>query len=316
MSSVRWLRALFLALLLCMTVSLAADPSKPKAAAPAGVPSDGTVTGELTVNGTKFPLTHVYGRKREAWPADAKALGADSVDDLTCGIVELIFTNEALPEAVLASILQNDYKGSAKIRGVRLVIDGSGKYKWENLFLLNAGSVRGYGMTQSSGSIEGGRRLTGTVSCKNEEVRQTRMFDVTFDTAVVAQYARTETEGAERVPEDRFAEAFLKALPGEWTIERWLGLGCLTATGTLVVGERVSPRAFQGKFLIATSNGDEIEEEVTITTSGSKVHVEGGKVSVPESVWVRDVFDLELWEGLMVGSTKTDFLVLRKTPVN
>jgi hypothetical protein len=308
MSFVRGSCALFIALFVCGVVSTSA--------APAGVASDGTVTGALTVNGKKFPLTHVYGRKREAWPADAKALGVDSVDDLSCGIVELIFTNEALPEAQLASILQNDYKGSEKIRGVRFVIDGSGKGKWETMFLLESGAVRGYGMTQTSGSIEGGRRFTGNVSCKNEEVTQVRMFDVTFDTGFRVQYSRTETEGAERIPEGRFADEFLTALPGEWKIERWLGLGCTTATGTLVVGERASPRAFQGKFLITTSKGDEIEEEVTISISGSKVHVEGGRVSVPESIWVRDVFDLELWEGLMVGNTATDFMVLRKTPVN
>jgi hypothetical protein len=49
---------------------------------------------------------------------------AKDVDDLSCGIVELILTNAALPEATLASILENDYRGSEKIRGVRFVIDG------------------------------------------------------------------------------------------------------------------------------------------------------------------------------------------------
>jgi hypothetical protein len=64
--------------------------------------------------------------------------------------------------------------------------------------------------------------------------------------------------------------------------------------------------------VITTSNGDEIEEDATISALGGKVHVEGGKVSVPESIWMRDVFDLELWEDLMVGGTATDYVVLRK----
>jgi hypothetical protein len=65
-------------------------------------------------------------------------------------------------------------------------------------------------------------------------------------------------------------------------------------------------------FHLTTSKGDEIEEEATISIAGNKVHVEGGKVSVPETVWFRDVFDLELWEGLMIGNNATDFVVLRK----
>lgn len=302
MSLTRMSVGLFLVLFVCIGagVPLQAEPS------------DGTVTGELTINGTKFPLTHVYGRKREAWPADVKVLGADDIEELSCGIVDLIFTNTALSEETIASILQNEYQGSDKVRGIRFVVDGSGKYKWETLFLLESGAVKGFGITQSSGSMTGGRRYAGKVSLKNEQVTQVRMFDVSFDTAVTAQYSRTETEGAVRVPEGRFKDEFLKVLPGEWTIERWVGLGCTSAGGTLVVGERSSPSAFEGRFLITTSKGDEIEEEVTISAVGGRVHVEGGKVSVPESIWMRDVFDLELWEGLMVGSTATDYVVLRK----
>ena len=295
----RWVLAL--ALLVC-----AASRKTP--------PSDGTVSGALTVNGKKFPLTHIYARKREAWPADAKDLGLKDVSELSCGIVELIATNAALPEATIASILQNDYHGSEKIRGVRLLIDGAGS-KWQPLFLLESGSVHGYGMTQSSAEIEGGGRFKGNVSCRNDDVTQVRMFDVTFDVPLKIQYTRTEAETAERIPNDRFAEEFLKSLPGEWKIERWLGLGCATAGGTLSVGERVSPRAFRGTFHITTSKGEAVEEEVTISTSGTKVHLEGGKVSVPESIWMRDVLDLDLWKGLMIGNNATDFVVLRRTPL-
>lgn len=298
-------RSFSLALLLCAFVAIPLDA--------AGVPSDGTITGALTVNGKKFPLTHIYARKREAWPADAETLEMKD-DELTCGIVELIATNVALPESTIAAILQNDYHGSDKVRGIRLVIDSAGE-KWQPLFLLESGSVQGYGVTQSSASVEGGRRFKGQVSCKNEDVTQVRMFDVTFDVPLRVQYTRTEAEGAERIPNDRFAEEFLKAMPGEWTIARWLGLGCTTATGTLTVGERVSPRAFRGTFHITTSKGVDVEEDVTIAMSGTKVHVEGGKVSVPESIWMRDVLDLDVWKNLMIGNNATDFVVLRRSPI-
>lgn len=298
-------RTFLLALLICLP--LRAETRKQTR----GVASDGTVTGTLTINGKKFPLTHIYGRRREAWPADAKALDAD---DLSCGIVDLILTNDALPEATIASILHNDYQGSEKIRGVRFVIDGSGKFKWATMFLLKSGAVEGYGMTQTEGSITAGRRYTGKIACRNDDVTQVRMFELSFDTGVKVQYSPTETETAERIPAGRFTEEFLKTLPGEWKIERWLGLGCTTASGTLTVGERTSPHAFHGTFHITTSQGDKIEEEVTISAPGTRVHVQGERVSVPESVWLPDILDFQLWPNLMVGNNATDFVVLRKKP--
>ena len=262
MSSPRGSRSLALALLVCTAASIPFH-AQPRA-------SDGTVKGALTVNGKKFDLTHIYGRKREAWPADAKLLDADSVDDLTCGIVELIATNTALSDATIASILENEYEGSETIRGLRVVIDGAGTYKWETMFLLESGAAQGWGITQSSGSITTGRRYAGELALSNQQVDQVRTFNVSFDTPVKVQYSRTETETARPVPDDRLAAELLEALPGEWTIERWLGLGCTTATGTLVVGERASPRTFQGMLHITTSKGDEIEQDVTISIAGAR----------------------------------------------
>lgn len=298
-------RSLPLALLLCVLVTVPLDA--------AGVRSDGTITGALTVNGKKFPLTHIYARKREAWPADAKTLGVDDPGELTCGIVELIATNVALPESTIAAILQNDYHGSHNVRGIRLIIDGRGN-KWEPLFLLESGAVKVYGITDSRASIEGGRRFKGQIACKNEDVTDVRIFDVTFDVPLSVQYTRTEAEGAERIPSDRFAEEFLNAMSGEWKIERWLGLGCTSASGKLVIGERISPRAFRGTFYITTSKGDNVEEAVTISTSGTKVHVVGEKVNVPESIWILDAYDLDVWKNLMIGNNATDFVVLRRSP--
>ncbi len=316
MSSRRPSWSLFLVLLVyaLATNPLRAQSKKAAGAAPAaGLASEGKVEGTLTLNGTKFPLTHIYGRKREAWPADAKILGVDSVDELSCGIFELIATNGPLSEATIASILQHEYRGSEKIRGVRVVIDTAGQ-KWEPMYLLENGAVKPYGVTQTSGEISGGQRFAGKIASKNEEVTQVRVIDFSFDTPVQLQFSRLETETIERIPDARFKEEFLRMLPGEWKIERWLGLGCTTATGTLVVGERTSPGAFQGMFSITTSKGDELEEDVTISTSGTKVHFEGGKVSVPENIWGRDVLDLELWQDLLIGTNAsgTEFMVFRK----
>jgi hypothetical protein len=175
--------------------------------------------------------------------------------------------------------------------------------------------VHGYGMTDSRASVDCNRRLKGQISVKNEDVTQVRMFDISFDVPLKVQYACTEAEGAARIPDDRFAEEFLKAMSGQWKIERRLGLGCTTASGTLVIEERISPRAFRGTFHITTSKGDKVEEEVTISTSETKVHIQGEKVNVPESIWIRDVYDLDFWKDLMIGNNATDFVVLRRSPL-
>lgn len=104
-------------------------------------------------------------------------------------------------------------------------------------------------------------------------------------------------------------------MSGEWKIERWLGLGCTTASGTLSIDERISPRAFRGTFHITTSKGDKVEEEVTITTAGTKVHIQGEKVNVSESIWILDTYDLDFWKNLMIGNNATDFVVLRRAPL-
>jgi len=196
---------------------------------------------------------------------------------------------------------------------VRFVIDASGKYKWANVFLLQEGSVTGYGMTQSNGEITTGRQYKGEVHVKNEEVTQVRQFDVEFDVSVSPQYTRTELDNAGAIPADKFAAEFMKSLPGRWEIARWLGLSCTTATGTLDVGEEISPHKFRGVFKIATSNNDIVEEDVTISMSGTKVHFDGEKIrAAAENVWGKDVIDLELWKDLMIGNNATDFVVLRK----
>ena len=68
----------------------------------------------------------------------------------------------------------------------------------------------------------------------------------------------------------------------------------LAAVQCVLPGERTSPHEFHGTFHLTTSKGDTLEEEVTISTSGTKVHFEGGKVSVPDTIWVRDVLDVDL----------------------
>jgi len=296
-----WSLSVFLSLF-----GMAADARTPTVA------SDGTVSGTLTLDGTKFALTHIYARKREAWPADVEFLSAKELENLPCGIVDVIMTNEPLTEPEIAAILQGDYRGSPKTRGVRLVIDGAGTYKWETLFLLDTGTVQAFGTTQTEGSIAAGARYSGKLAERNEDVTKVRVVEVTFDTAVKVQYARTEAEKAEPIAGERIAEEFVKTLPGEWNIERWLGISCVTASGTLAITERTNPHTFKGTFHIKTSKGNDIDEEATISINGGKVHIEGGSVSVPEKIWTRDVFDLDFYRDLMIGNNDTDFVVLRK----
>ncbi len=281
-------------------------------AVPLSAASDGTVKGTLTVNGKKFPLTHVYARKREAWPADKKALSAD---DLSCGVVDLIMTNAALPEKTIAGILQGDYRGSEKIRGVRIVIDGSGRYNWATTFLLESGETHGYGMTDTDGSIEGGgSRYAGRVRCRNQDVTDDRMFDVTFETPVKLQYTHLEAENAERIPEGRFAEEFVKMLPGAWKLVRWASFACVTLDGTLVVGERINPHTFRAVFRVTASTGEELEEDATISIAGTKVHFVGERIRGAKGDWKPDTIDLDLFKDLMVGNSAIEYLVLRKNP--
>ena len=299
MSYTRLPRVLCLALMFCGVVPLRAA-------------GDGTVKGTLTVNGKKFPLTHIYARKREAWPADKKALSAD---DLSCGVVDLIVTSAALPEKTIAGILQGDYRGSGKIRGARMVIDGSGQNHWATTFLLESGETHGDGETDTEVRIEGGgSRYSGRVRCRNQDVTDERMLDVTFETPVKLQYMHTEAENVERIPDDRFAEEFVKTLPGEWKIVRWASFACVTIDGTLVVGERINPHTFRAVFHVTASTGEELEEDATISISGTKVHLVGERIRGAKSDWKPDTIDLDLFRNLMVGDSALEYLVLRKNP--
>ncbi len=274
------------------------------------VETDGTVTGTLTVNGKKFVLAHLYARKREAWPTDAKQLGAENVEELSCGVVELLMTNEPLSNATITSILQNDYKGSKTIRGVQLIVDAGGKYKWTENFLLESGPVDTVGITQTNGGIEAGKRWTGHVECNNQFVNETRAFSVKFDAKIRPQF--TIEEKAEAIPADKVADEFLHNMQGDWTVAFWRGVGCWSATGTLSVTERSSPHQFAGVFHLEAEPGGAVDEDMTITLNGSKVHFEGGKVSVPETTWTRDVFDAELRKDLMIGAMDQSMIVLKK----
>lgn len=307
--------------LLCLAFvpgARAADAGKHKtiaASTPIAAAGDGTVKGTLTLDGKVITLHHIYGRKREAWPADVKELNVDGIDDLSCGIVDVVITNVPVSDAVLTSILQNEYHGSDKIRGVCLAFEGSGKHSFARSFLLASGATKGFGITQSTGEInEEHGRVIGAVKCKNEEDLEVRVFDVSFDTGVTLQYTQTVT--AEPVPADQFLDEYLRVMPGNWNIERWVELGCVSASGTLSIVERSRPNEFRGTFRLLESIPGKpdrnVEEDVTITRNGTKVHLEGGEVRGAEESWTRDVLDFELRKGLLVGGNNTDSVVLKK----
>jgi|GEM_PF-1676286 len=298
----------------------AAEAGKHKTLAasnPIAASDDGTVKGTLSLDGKVTTLHHIYGRKREAWPADVQELSVDGIGDLSCGIVDVIITNLPVSDAVLTSILQNEYHGSEKIRGVCLTFEGSGKHSFVHSFLLASGASKGFGITQSTGEInEEHGRVIGAVKCKNEENLAVRVFDVSFDTGVRLQY--TQTVSAEPVPADQFLDEYLRVMPGNWNIERWVELGCASASGTLSIVERSRPNEFRGTFRLLVSVPGKpdrnVEEDVTITRNGTKVHLEGGEIRGADESWTRDVLDFELRKGLLVGGAATDCVVLRKTP--
>jgi hypothetical protein len=291
--------------------------SSPKASAkPPAVASEGTVTGTLKLNDKTYQLKYVYVRKREVWPSDTKALGVETVEDLPCGIVEMLFTNEPLPDATITAILHNEYQGSPTIWGARLISDGSGKHDWTTRYLLDTGSVEGFGMTDSSGSIETGGHYKGHVESRNQDVTKIRELDFTFDAPVKLQYSVTETESAQAIPPAALPDEFVKSLPGTWTIERFTGVGCWYATGTLEVGERTSPHEFQSKFTVAgVANGksSDVEEDGVISLAGTKVHFEGGKITSEEKSWTKDDLDCDLWKDLLVCNTSRYSVVLKKS---
>ncbi len=296
----------------------AADAGKHKTVAansPIVAADDGTVKGTLSLDGKVITLHHIYGRKRESWPADVQELSVDGIGDLSCGIVDVVITNLPVSDAVLTSILQKEFHGSEKIRGVCLTFEGSGKHSFVHTFLLASGATKGFGITQSTGEIkEEHGRVIGAVKCKNEENLEVRVFDVSFDTGVKLEYTQTVT--AEPIPPDQFLDEYLRVMPGNWNIERWVELGCASASGTLSIVERSRPNEFRGTFHLQVSfpgkPENTVEEDVTITRNGTKVHLEGGEVRGADSSWTRDVLDFELRKGLLVGGAATESVVLKK----
>jgi hypothetical protein len=315
--------AMLLALSLTTAVgqnAKASEPAAPKQATtaankPIAAADNGTVTGTFTLNGKAITLKHIYGRKREAWPMDTKPFKVDSVEELSCGIVEVIITNLPVSDAVLTSILQNEYHGSDKIRGICLTFEASGKHSFVHQFLLESGPTEGFGITQTNGEMKMDHgRVIGTVTCKNDENTESRVFKVSFDTGVKLQFSPTEI--AERIPPDQFLDEFLRVVPGKWNVERWVGLGCFSASGTLTVVERSGPHEFRGAFHLVLSQpgqpAQNIEEDITITRDGTNVHFEGSNLRAGDSRWTRDVLNFELRKGLLVGGDDTDSVVLKK----
>src|SRR5262249_45710076 len=192
----------------------------------------------------------------------------------------------------------------------------SGKYKWAARYLLESGSVEGFGMTQSSGEIEvGGSRYKGHAEAHNQDVTQVRDYDLTFDSPVKLQYLVTETESAQAIPPAALTDEFVKTLPGTWTIERYTGIGCWYSTGTLEVGERISPHEFRGKFRVvgvAAGTSSDIEVDGVISLAGMKVHFEAETIISEDKRWTKDNLDFDLWKDLLVCNTSKLSVVLKK----
>jgi formylglycine-generating enzyme required for sulfatase activity len=137
------------------------------------VAPEARVEGNLVVDGKVTQLRYVYAFRREASPP------------YTGAIVDLIITNQSLPEASLGEILDERYRGSETTKGLWLTFAPSGELA-DSSFLLESGAVSesaaGTAITMGQGgqTIENGR-ISGQLGYRRQEVSRTIAYTVSFD---------------------------------------------------------------------------------------------------------------------------------------
>lgn len=289
----RYIRqALAILLALSFTVSIAIVGNNALAQSRPKGNSEAQVEGKLVIDGKVTDLRYAYARKREfRSPAPQ-------------GLIDLLVTNLPLAEDVLTRILEVKYDGSDRIRGIWLIFDSSGAYKGERL-LLQSGSVSaasGVVIQIMDGNqntrIENGR-IGGKLECKIESPARTTTFAVSFDVPLKPRSAETRAAKIPVSPE-QFIKDFQNVLPGNWTIERWKDDRGVSNTGTLSVVERLGEKGFRGTLhLVSGTNGPTFDEEVTITSEGTKVHFDGHVA--PGARWLPDILTFDLKNNRLVG---------------
>ena len=291
---------------------------------------DGTAIGTLTVDGKEIKLKYAYARERNIRPPDPG------------GVIDLFITNQPLPEDILTRMIENQYRGSDKIRGIMLTIrpwkldhgpQGGDFASWE--MGVGIGGDRGEpvvsraigqsGMVSDNNTqnkslkdfkIEDGR-VRGKAQYKGEDGIRTTTYSVSFDAPLRPKSSETEPVKAGTTGE-QFPKDFQSFMLGKWSIERWRQENGLSHTGILSVEERLGEEKLRGVFhIVVGGDGRKVVEEVTITRKGTTVHMEGRVIS--GTGWLADNLTFDLKNNLLVGGA-TDVtgnfsdLVLRKVP--
>jgi uncharacterized protein YijF (DUF1287 family) len=290
--------------------------------------ANGTAIGTLTVDAKEIKLRYVYARERNLLPPDPG------------GVIDVFIVNQPLTEDMLTRISENQYRGSDKIRGIRLTIrpwklehgPGGGEYQ-SQVMGIGIGGDRGgpviSRVLDQSGTvsdndrqnqwlkdfkIEHGR-VSGNAKYKGEDGIRTTTYSVSFDAPLRPKSAETKpvkvATSAEQFPN------FENFMLGKWNIERWREENGLSHTGILSVDERLGGEKLRGVLhIVAGGGGEKVDEEVIITREGTTVHMDGRVIS---GRWAPDRLAFELKNKLLVGGGSDDRghmsdMVLRKIP--
>lgn len=289
----------------------------------------GSAVGTLTFEGKEIKLKYVYAQERASRPPDPS------------GVLDLFITNQSLAEDILGRLSENQYRGSDKIRGIKLSVrpwkldhkpEGGTYQSWE--MGIGIGGDRGdplisrvigqSGMVSDNNTqnksltdfkIENGR-VRGKAQYKGEDGIRTTTYSVSFDAPLRAK--PSETNSIKAATSEHFPKDFETFMAGKWAIERWRQENGLSHTGLLSVDERLGEGKLRGIFqIVVGGDGRKVVEEVTITRKGAMVYMEGRVIS--GTGWLADKLTFDLKNNLLVGGASDESgnfsdLVLRKVP--
>jgi hypothetical protein len=171
--------------------------------------TSGTMTGTLSVNGKEIKLKYVYARERD--------FGTPEQGE----VIDLFFTNQPMTEEMLTDIRKNQYRGSDKLRGIRLTVrpgkltqnPQGGEFEMFAMG-IGIGGDRGEpvvsGLLDQEGLVYDSRsqsmllkefktengRVTGKAQYKGEDGIRTTIYSITFDAPLTLKSSEDRTNGA------------------------------------------------------------------------------------------------------------------------
>ncbi len=102
-----------------------------------------------------------------------------------------------------------------------------------------------------------------------------------------------------------FIVGYNDPLLGTWIVKRWEDASGDQHKGSLLISDRDNQTNLRGLFTIVTPSGRTVEQEMTITLDGEKIHMEG-EVTKGTMYWSRDVLDFTLEGSVMRGRGVSD----------